>query len=276
MTIAPAIGLRFGIIALAAGMLAAGQATAFAAGQAATKIGITVKTGVPVITGDHLVVFGSGGPAKAHISGTATGVHAGEVIELFAQRFPFSGAPVKVGRASVGGTRAKYSFTVQPTLATRYRAEVLAKNGTTVLATSPRIIVYVAALTSFSKLPNCKRPVCHITSHIITTVPPATFATERAKHFFVYFGLKLSRHGEPAPPKTLTRGAGNPKVSAIRKLSNHVYEITLKLSFRINNDGFRFEFLTCQPDSEAKDGLNLPGHHGCGTKSISSRIFYLG
>ena len=56
-----------------------------------------------------------------------------------------------------------------------------------------------------------------------------------------------------------------------------MYAVTIKFTFRIGNRGYFYEFNACQPDTEAKDGLNLPGHHGCGTlKEISSKRPYLG
>jgi hypothetical protein len=59
-------------------------------------------------------------------------------------------------------------------------------------------------------------------------------------------------------------------------VNSQQFAVTLTFSFRIGNDGYFFEINACQRDTESKDGLNLPGHHGCGNRSISSTLPYLG
>jgi hypothetical protein len=60
-------------------------------------------------------------------------------------------------------------------------------------------------------------------------------------------------------------------------VNGHEFAVTLTFSFFIGNHGYHFLFTACQRDTEAKDGLNLPGHHGCGTlRSVSRHRAYLG
>ena len=66
-------------------------------------------------------------------------------------------------------------------------------------------------------------------------------------------------------------------MSRPRKINPQEYAVTIKFTFRIGNDGYRYWFFPCQRDTVAKDGLNLPGHHGCGTlHEIGSTRLYLG
>lgn len=266
--------------AITAGLAIAWQLPASAAPGAATPtISIGAKSALPKVTGDVLVVYRSGTTFEtAAISGDAANVTAGEVIRLFGQRFPYKKAPVQVGSpVSVTGVTQHYSISVTPSLATKYQAEVFADGtSTTPLAVSAIQVVYVAAKTTYFGLRRCGRPTCHETVLIRTTVPPPTLRTEMAKRWFAYFGIRFSPTGT-LRPRFLKRGGGGAHFGTTRKVSARVYQVKLTLSFFIGNHGYFFQFNTCQPDSEAKDGLNLPGHHGCGTlKVISSKRIYLG
>jgi hypothetical protein len=39
--------------------------------------------------------------------------------------------------------------------------------------------------------------------------------------------------------------------------------------FAIGPDRYSFRFAACTPDTEAQDGLGLPGRHGCGAKTLT-------
>lgn len=270
---------RVAAIVLAGGVLAVSQLPALAAPTATPTVSIAAKSPLPKVTGDVWVAFGVKKFLAATISGTVHNAPGGAVVRLFARQFPFKAAAVRLaGPLALHGATASYTFTVRPTLATQYVAKVFASaTATTALASSPATIVYVAAQTTYTGVTNhCGRPVCvqHIVVH--TIVPPSTLRTERKKGWLAYFGLKLKRVGEPSPPKTLLRGAGHATFSASRRVSKQEYDVTLTLRFRIGNNGWFFEFLTCQKDSESKDGLNLPGHHGCGQKQLKLPLNYIG
>lgn len=270
---------RVAAIVLAGGVLAISQLPALAAPAATPTVSITAHSPLPKVTGDVWVAFGVKKDLAATISGSVHGAPGGAVVRLFARQFPFKAKAVRLaGPLALHGATAPYSFTVRPTLATQYIAKVFASTAaTTALASSPATIVYVAAQTRYTGLSKkCGRPVC--VQHIVvrTIVPPSTLRTERKKGWIAYFGLKLSRSGEPSPPKTLLRGGGHASFSASRRVSKREYDVTLTLRFRIGNGGWFFEFLTCQKDSESKDGLNLPGHHGCGQKQLKLPLSYLG
>jgi hypothetical protein len=276
------IALKLALIALMASAIGAGTAPAFATARSAPTITIVAKSAIPKITGDVLVIWRSAADGSATISGTVTGGSSGEVLRLYAKQFPFTQAPKVVGKITTSGPTQPYSFTVAPGLATRYQAKLFATSTSHVsLAASPTVAVFVHAAFHARGGSSCnapgQRPVCHQTWHLHIFVPPSTLRTEMPKRWFIYFGINLSRTGEPPLPKILKLGAGNPRVSRPVKINAHEYAVTIKLSFRIGNDGYHYAFNPCQRDTEAKDGLNLPGHHGCGTlKEIRRTRQYLG
>jgi len=269
--------LRIAAAALVAGGIAAPQLPALAAPRAAPTITIAAKSNIKKITGDVLVIWRSAADKSATIKATVTGATAGQDLRLYAQPFPFKKAPAEIQHTTVTSATT-YSFTVTPGLATKYKVKLFAtSSGGTALAASPKVIVYVAADAHARGGSICGRPVCHQTWHLHVFVPPSTLRTEMPKRWFVYFGLNLSRTSEPPPPRILKLGAGNPRVSRPTRVNGHEYAVTIKFSFRIGNNGYFYSFFPCQRDTEAKDGLNLPGHHGCGTlKEISSKTRYLG
>ncbi|HEX7994914.1 MAG TPA: hypothetical protein VF506_13415, partial [Streptosporangiaceae bacterium] len=67
-----------------------------------------------------------------------TGATNGQVLQLFAQQFPFNKAPVALGSpVTLAGTGMPYSFSVTPSLATRYHVELFTDSSeTTQVATS--------------------------------------------------------------------------------------------------------------------------------------------
>ncbi|MGI9009068.1 MAG: hypothetical protein ACR2FU_23255 [Streptosporangiaceae bacterium] len=265
----------------AAAALAAPQLPAFAApAQSTPAISIAAKSALAVVTGDVRVAWQVKKLGVATLSGTASGGTAGQVIKVFAQQFPYQAAPAQLGQAiPVTGATTAYTMQARPGVATHYQAEVFASaSATTPVATSPVVTVYVNDVVSFRGAGPCRqRPVCHQTLHVTVRLPPSALAAERAKRWYVYFGLNLSRTGEPPPPRFLTLGAGHPKVSAVRKISPSELALTISVSFRIGTQGYYWSLDACAKDTEAADGLNLPGRHGCGTaKEISRKRVYLG
>lgn len=273
-------GFGIAAIAMTAGLITVPQLPALAAART-TTISITATSGLKV-TGDVLVVFKTKA-GSASISGAVSSTTSGQVLKLFAQQFPFKKAPAPLGSPVTmpTGSATPYSFKVTPTLATHYKVELFQSDGTTLVAGSATTTVFVAAASRVRGVRTCNRPgnrpVCHQTVRLRTTVPASTLRIEKAKKWYVYFGLSLRRVGIPPAPKFLRLGAGSARVSRARRVSASQYEVTITFTFRVDNDGYFWLFFPCQKDTEAKDGLNLPGHHGCGSlKVISSRRVYLG
>jgi hypothetical protein len=134
------------------------------------------------------------------------------------------------------------------------------------------------ALTTITGSPACARPgrpVCHVTLTFVSQVPISSFKVESAKHLFLYTGLTLSDTGQPKPPAVVTLNTGA-VLSKVRKITAREFSYTAHFTFRVGNDGFDYLIGACTQDVEIRDGLGLPGHHGCGNKSVSAKVAYLG
>ena len=134
---------------LLATLAASATIAAVVPAQAATPaITVAATSSTPRVPGDVYVYFLGGRDGSARIHGTITGATTGEVATLYAQQFPYTTAarPVRSVTLSAASPATAYSFTVAPTLATRYQVEVFARKGaTTPLATSARQNVYVVS-----------------------------------------------------------------------------------------------------------------------------------
>jgi len=151
------------------------------------------------------------------------------------------------------------------------------KGATTPLATSARQNLYVAADGYFTGDQNCGRPVCREKLHIYTFVPRSTLAVEMSKPLYPYVGFNLTTGaGTPPAPKWLYLNAGHASVSAARRISATEFELTLTFSVTIGNDGYYLQWNWCTKDTLHRDGLGLPGSHGCGARRIRPTVTYLG
>jgi hypothetical protein len=276
--------ITIAVAALAAGPAASAATSSpatsspAAAGPAAVTITIGTRSALPKVTGRTLVAYrGPSGSTVATVSGTVSGAHRGDRATLLYE--PFGATTyAKGGSVTLTGGSARYSFRVRPEIATNYRVQVTGSGLGTVPDSAVRT-VFVEALGAITGKRSCSRParpVCHITLRLWVSVPAPTYRTEAAKHWYLYAGLRLARSGRPPAPKTLTLSR---TATASRPQRKHLYEfvITLRYRFRIGrHDAFTWRVNFCTRDSEAADGLGLPGHHGCGNKRISTRTSYLG
>lgn len=269
--------------ALATGTVAVGQLPALAAAADTTPtITAAATSNLPTVNGAVWVAFRY--PVKkysqAQISGNVANAAAGNVVRLYAKQFG-QHSPTEVDSPitlNPTGTTTPYSFSVTPAIATSYTVELFATSSdTTPLASATPVAVWVVATHEFGRFSRCRhRPTCHVNTHLRVLVPASALKTERSKRWFVYFGIRFSPTGT-VPPKTLKLGAGHPHVSAPQKINSHEYAVTITISFFVGNHGWFLEIWPCQRDTEAKDGVGLPGRHGCGTlRQISAKRIYLG
>jgi hypothetical protein len=260
-------------VTLTAGLLTTLQLPAFAASAAPSAVAVTItaKSRIPRVTGDTLVVFKAGKFAKATISGSVTGAANGDVATLFARPFPFKHRAAAIARMTLSTSPQRYSFTITPTVATRYHVKV---SGTHV-GTSPVQIVYVATSGHFSNAKACGRPVCTQKLRFTVVVPASAIKREGAKHLYFYFGIRLGAISIPPPPTRL-RLDTHAKVTRVGRLSATEFRWRVTWSFRIGNHSYNFLPGVCTKDTESKDGIGLPGHHGCGAKSFSTKTVYIG
>jgi hypothetical protein len=264
-------------VTLTTGLLTTLELPASAVGTAPAAVTVTIaaKSRLPRVTGHTFVVFKAGKFAKATISGAISGAQIGDVATLFARPFPYThpfapiGTPITLASAS-----QRYSFPVVPALATRYRVKVT-RAGTQVGESAVKI-VYLTIGGRFTNAKRCARPVCTQRLRFIVTVPASALGRESAKHLYFYFGLRLSRSRIPRAPRRLKLDT-HARVSRVRRLSAIRFQWRITWSFRIGNHGYNFLPAACTKDTEARDGVGLPGHHHCGDKSFSvAKTRYLG
>jgi hypothetical protein len=254
-----------------------------AAGAAPPVITITATPPSPLkaVTGSVWVTYHAGKLGMATLSGTITNVTAGEDARLFAQPFPFKKPPVALRHEVLGspGTN-NYKFIVMPGIETRYTVKLFSSSSATtpvpgvVAAHKPVFIVPGGSSNGPQK---CKRPVCHESFRLHIVLPASALQRESVKHWFVYLGVHLTTVPRriPSAPTVLKLDTKATATKAAR-LAPGAYRVTLKFSFRIGNDGFSWGWTACTRDSEPADGIGLPGHHDCGNKQISTKLFYLG
>jgi hypothetical protein len=211
----------------------------------------------------------------ATVSGGVTGAQIDDVATLLAEPFGTTSftatASVTLNPTGTGAT--PYSFAVKPSVATRYEVQVT--TGTTVDATSSVQTVYVTEWTGGGKfVTKCSHGRCTSTWKYYEELPPSARGTEMAKRQYLYFTLDTKL---PKFPRYigLARSAA---ISKARKLAADEFYITLRYSYstHLRNPNRDVLYLICSKDSESKDGLGLPGHHGCGLRRIRTVAPYWG
>jgi hypothetical protein len=270
------------VTAAACALASLGLGSAMAQSVAAgVTVSIAAQSHFKPVTGDTFVEFAEGKNGDVTLKGSISGATTGDVAVLYAQPWPYKKAPAQVPGQNTtltvtGTTPVSYSFTTVPQIATRYSVQVLTSlTSTPALGSSKAVTVYVVAGGKATGLSRCGRPTCRETWHIYTIVPASLYKAESAKRVYFYFALNLSRTGEPKAPKYLylDRSA---KISKVKRIKSSEFERTITWSFKIGDDGYYWLPAACTKDSESKDGLNLPGSHGCGDRRIRSSITYLG
>jgi Protein kinase domain len=263
---------------MAAGGLAAGLLLPGSSGHP-TTVPISLKSALPTVTGDVYVVYLGGKQANAEVYGDISKPANGEVAELYAQPFPYQRAPAQAGSLIVhpaGGT-ARYEFQVTPTLATRYRVELFhSSTSSTPFAVSGTATIYVTPGAGISSAKTCGSPVCHESLQTTYTLPPSALQTEMSKPLYLYFGLNLAPVKAPPTPKWLYLRAGHGRVIASQRLSADQFIETVTFSFTVGHSAYHWAWTMCPKDTEAEDGIGLPGHHGCGDQRVLYSASYLG
>lgn len=253
---------------VAAGLLAACTRAAQAAGIVGTTI--SVSASFPAVAGERLVIYKAAGSDTATISGTVTGAPPRAKATLLARpfrarSFTAESNPIALRHASP----ARYSFTVQPSVATAYEVRITA--GKNVVATSAVQTVYVAG--GGRKSPprqKCSRSSCTFDFPAYLFIPAPAYNFETHKHWYLYLEV-----GYPRLPGYF-RLDSLAKASRVRKISADEFEVTFTFHIPLRNGSGLWETNFCTKDTESKDGMGLPGASGCGDKRVSAHDRYLG
>lgn len=265
-------------VAAAAGLIAAGAIPAEAASTATVSITIQAKNpNFPNVTGDTVVFIGSKPLQNATVSGTVTGGTSGETVTLLAEPFKATHFTPASKPVSLTSASQNYSFSVRPTLATKYEAQVTTGSATD--GTSKVQPVYVTLLSVFGKNDvhtKCSRTECIETIKTRTIVPASAYKDESRKHVYLYLGVNRS-HGTPSTkePKYLTLSRIS-SASKARKVSATAFQIVLTFKIPFDGKNIRWWPNACSKDTESRDGIGLPRPHGCGASRVRSNAIYLG
>ncbi|HEY2316047.1 MAG TPA: hypothetical protein VGH96_20735 [Streptosporangiaceae bacterium] len=261
-------------VVAAGGLVAAGAVPAASASPAATSITISATSphfpgaSNGKVDGYALVVFRAGGGLNtATISGTVATSNTGDTATLMAKPFGKSayaavGAPISL--TPVSGS-APYSFSVKPSLATSYEVTVAGTDS----ATSSAVSVYVTEGGKGADLrSHCSAGHCTTSWKAFTILPAAAYKFEVGKKWYLYMTISKS-----LPRYLHLTKSGS--ASKARKVNANEYEVTLTFHYSAPTPKY-FWGGACTKDTESKDGLGLPGHHGCGNLRVSIFSTYLG
>jgi hypothetical protein len=268
-------------IAVAGGLLVSGAIPAADASPAASIITISATSpnyphlpaGQLTVDGHAVAVYKDRKAATAVVSGTVTTSATNDTATLMAKQFgkkKYTAAGSVALTPSAGS--APYSFKVTPTLATQYEVKV---SGTDT-ATSTPVTVYVTAGGSTPKkyvhLKCISATRCVLTARVYTVLPPSAYKTESGKHIYLYMVI-----GDPTPPANSTLDKGG-SASSAKRVNHGEFWRTLKWIITVHNVNASTTPYpnACTKDTESKDGMGLPGHHGCGNKHVPSTALYLG
>lgn len=220
---------------------------------AQTAISISARTANVPVGG---LVWTNVGKA-ATISGDTGDGQAGTAVELQATRFPFTSGFAMVGQTQTG-SGGSYSFTAKPTLATRYRVVLVSD------ATSQSSVVTVYVTPSWTAHANrCVNGTfscqLQISAHVV--YPAGTAKREGAKLVYYYFGVRSGSQTTPPTEVKLVK-------TGHQRRRGRQYRVGFSVKFPTPT-AFDYRWEICTVDTEARDGLGLPGHHHCGARSIS-------
>lgn len=236
------------------------------------SIMIAAHSPLPKVSGHTWVVYKTTGFRRATISGTVSGAVTGDIATLWSRPFgasAFAATASTETLTSDGVTPTPYSFSVTPSRATAYKVQVT--TGATMDVTSSRVTVYV---TEGGKLSNkhtrCTSTSCKFSYKLTEFLPAAAYRTETHKHFYEYLAV-----GYPTLPRryTLDRSA---TASRIRKINSGEFAVTFTWHVTLHHGAANWTTVVCTKDSESKDGMGLPGRHGCGDTHISRKVNYIG
>jgi hypothetical protein len=264
------------VCTVAGSLLGAGVPAAVATTTKAATATITISAKSKLEVGGNAVVVyraASAAYTVATISGDITGGTTGNVVKLYAQPFH---KPAKSVASAAAGTA--YSFKVKPNIATKYQVKlVTSRSDPTVLASSPVVMVYLSSGARVTTKRDCASgPVCRPQYRLYVFLPAALIKPYVSRHWYTYLGVSRSATSKlPPRPKWLYLDK-HATVSRPRRVAGNEYERTVGLSFWVGNDSARWSFLVCAKDSEARDGVGLPGRHGCGIHRVSASVAYLG
>jgi hypothetical protein len=274
--VALAGGLVAGLIAIPAAEASSAAAANITIGATSPNFpGLTAKDD-GLVDGYALVIYKVATVDTAVISGTVTTTVTTDTAQLMAKPFGATtytavGSPLSLG--TVGAN--DYSFNVTPSLATQYEVQVSGAAADEGTSAAVSVYVTVASVVKSSKI-TCTSARCVQTAKVATTVPKSAYKIESGKHVYLYLAIGKERGTKAVLPKDYTLSKAS-TASKAKRVNSGEFEETLKFVVPLTY-GKKTVWLpnACSKDAVTKDGLGLPGHHGCGNKHIPTNSIYIG
>jgi hypothetical protein len=271
--------------ALAGGLVAGLVAIPAAQASSAASI-ISIKATSPSFPGlkakDHglvdghaLVIYKIATVNTAIVSGTVTTSATNDTAQLMAESFgkkTYSDVGSPQPLITVNSTTARFSFSVTPSLATHYEVQLA---GTDTELSSAVTVYVTLAQSASTPAVSCTSARCVETVKVTVRVPASAYKTESRKHVYMYLAIGHLRGKKAILPKDYTLSTASRASKARRKNSGEFVE-TLKFIIPHPTARTVWEPNACTKDAVTKDGLGLPGHHGCGNKHIARSAIYIG
>jgi hypothetical protein len=234
--------------------------------------------------------------STAYLSGEVKDATTGEVARLYAQQFPFTSPPAPVqsvtvnpgnGTLNPNNSTGTYTFNVTPTLATRYQVRLLqSATSATPLAVSAIRTIYTVGYTKMyinangqeifqsSCANQAGQVVCTQTIPFLVYSPPSALQTEMSKRKYVYVDFDQASLGTPTPYTTTLHLDTQATISTPRRVADNEYEVNVSFSYNGNQVAAPTASL-CTEQTEAQDGIGLPGPSACGSASIPETASYI-
>jgi hypothetical protein len=212
------------------------------------------------------------GPDIGVLSGHVTGASGGAAA-LLAERFGASKFTPTGLVKKLTGSPARYTFHVEPSLETSYEVQVSASGKVVAISAPAAVYVTEAGVVSHNHKrcsPASKPDSCIVSYQVREKIPASAYPIETGKHFYLYQAV-----GYPKLPNVFTL-SNTAAVSKVRKVNSGEFEITLIFHIPLRHHAGSWLTTFCTKDTESKDGLGLPGHHGCGDYTVSLTAIYHG
>ena len=276
--------LMAGGLVAALAVVAAGPAQATTAPRVRAGYGVSISATSPhyagavdgKVYGYALVIYATpqGDMNQARITGKITGARTGDVATLLAKPFGSgsfqpTGTPISLHPS--GGAAVSYSFTVEPSVATAYRLRVSTAGEVDVTSSVQTVYVTPGAFGPAAHQ-KCSTKSCTYSYDLYFLVPASAYKVEAAKHQYLYQAVWYNRK-KPAAFFYLAKTA---RATGPIKINSREFEIKLTFYIPLHNGGAHWTTVSCAKDDEPRDGIGLPGRHGCGNNRIRTDAIYIG
>ena len=99
-------------------------------------------------------------------------------------------------------------------------------------------------------------------------VPPSALQAEMSKQRHLYLGFNLGPAGTTPPYPSSLQPHADAVFSAPQRVADDAYRVTVSYSYTVGTDASSAYWDICTQDTEAQDGVGLPGPQRCGSGSI--------